>query len=128
MANGQGQVESVRSKEIVLGVMMLLVTSVFGWVLSETIDTYGFKERGNRFTTVDGQNLFSDIRAEMDQNYPPKWLVNDLDHIRKEMEEVRLEDRRLQVQIQALDCRDLGDYYVPPSSSVDPEMFNNAGG
>ena len=97
-------------------------------MLAESIDTYGFKERGDRFTGSDGQKLKSELRAEMSESYPPRWLINEIEHLRGELDEVRLEDRRLQVQIQALDCRELGDHYVPPTSSYDPDMFDSSGG
>jgi hypothetical protein len=112
MANGNG---SARNKEIILATLMLIVTGLFSWIMHETIDTYGFKKTGDRFTRSDASKLKAELVAELRD--PPRWLVNDLQHLRKEISDIELETRRLQIQIDALDPRPLkgkGEHYVPP--------------
>ena len=69
---------------------------VMGWILTQTIELLEFRAAGNRFTQQDWEAARAQLVTEFRLAYPPKWLINDV-------EDLKIEARRLQLQIDRLE-------------------------
>ena len=66
-----------------------------------------FKEKGPRFSAIDAaeahKTMSAEIMYEINKNFPPKWLVKELDSAIKDDERLHKEQQNLQLRINKLE-------------------------